>query len=86
MSHDRHDLPRWVLGDDCEECVSRAGTLDGLEYLDQGNLDRLGELALEVHRYGKPPDASYADMKAVQTLRRAARLTFAAGITEEVAR
>lgn len=89
-THTFHQGPMRVLDDGCEECVARSGDLDGLSHLDSKNLRSLGELAAETHGRGviskKPDDASYADMKAVETLRHAGRIVFASGITEEVAR
>ncbi len=91
MSHSPHLLPRRVLGDDCEECVNRALDLNGLSQLDTGNLQKLAELATELHANPgvlRPQElgASYADRKAVETLRLAARIVERSGITEEVAR
>ena len=37
MSHSPHLLPRRVLGDDCDECVSRSLSLNGLSQLDDDN-------------------------------------------------
>ncbi len=81
---------RRVLGDYCDECISRAGTLNGLAELDNGNLRKLAELAQEIHDHPgllRPQElgASYADMKAVETLRLAGRIVFRSGITEKVA-
>ena len=93
MSHGHHDLPRRIFGDDCEECVERAKTLPGLGYLDDSNIRKLADLAAEVRAnpYGEDTPqlsfgASYADMKAVDNLRLAARIVFRSGITEEVCR
>ena len=91
MSHSPHLLPRRILGDDCEECVSRAGTLNGLSQLDDTNLAKLADLAVEKHTASsllRPQElgASYADMKAVETLRLAARIVDRSGIDMEVAR
>lgn len=94
MSHSPHLLPRRILGDDCEECVSRAMDLNGLSQLDDTNIEKLADLAAEkmVINGGlglvRPQEigASYADMKAVETLRLAARIVYRSGITEEVAR
>ncbi len=87
MSHGHHDLPRRVLGDDCQECVQRSMTIEGLAALDDGNLRKLAELAAELQDgiVGKPGDISWADMKAVGNLRLAARLTYRSGITEHTA-
>ncbi len=96
--HGHHDLPRRIYGDDCHTCVARAtGGLDGLGMLDTPNLEKLGDLAAEIHaitsgqtardrRQGGGKGVSHADRKAVETLRWAARITFGSGITEEVAR
>ena len=93
MTHAVHQSPRRIFGDDCEECVERAKTLPGLGYLDDSNIRKLGDLAVEVRAnlYGEdtPQEsfgASRADMKAVDNLRQAARIVFASGISEEVAR
>ena len=95
MSHAPHQGTRRVLGDDCEECVSRAADLNGLSALDNGNLRELAHLAQQKHevraagrQITRPTElgASYADMKAVETLRLAARIVYRSGITEEVAR
>ena len=91
MSHGHHDLPRRILGDDCAECVERSLDLNGLSNLDDTNIKKLGDLAAEIKATPglmRPQEigASYADRKAVETLRLAARIVFASGITEEVAR
>ena len=92
MTHGYHDLPRRIFGDDCEECVSRASTIEGLAALDSSNIKKLGDLALEVHANPGSEDEpqelgdSYADLKAVENLRLAARIVFASGIDSEVAR
>ncbi len=90
MTHAVHQGTRRVLGDDCDECLSRAGTLNGLSELDSGNLKELAELAQEIHDHPgllRPQDlgASYADRNAVETLRLAARITFRSGISQAVA-
>lgn len=86
MTHAYHQLPRVVLGDDCEECRRRASDIEGLASLDAGNLRLLGELANDL-AVGRPrPDASTADMRAVENLRLAARIVYESGITEEAAR
>lgn len=88
MTHTPHELPRRILGDDCEECRSRSGTLDGLSHLDDGNIRKLGDLAAEIKTDGVTAESgiSTADWNAVETLRLAARIVFRSGITEEVAR
>ncbi len=96
MSHGYHRKPRRIFGDDCEECVERASTVEGLAELDSTNIVKLGDLAAELSEMkssGKWDDVhyvaaevSYADEKAVEKLRLAARIVFASGITEEVAR
>ncbi len=93
MSHGAHQSPRRIFGDDCEECVERAKTVQGLAALDDFNIVKLGDLAAEVRAdpYGadtpqKSFGASRADMRAVHNLRQAARVVFASGISEEVAR
>ncbi len=91
MSHGPHELPRRVLGDDCHECRSRANDLYGLSQLDDKNIAKLADLAAEkqaMTNLVRPQDigASYADMRAINTLRLAARIVFRSGITEEVAR
>ena len=89
MSHGYHDLPRRIFGDDCEECVERASTIPGLAELDSTNIVKLGDLAAElsIERIDRrEAGVSYADEKAVENLRLAARIVFASGITEEVAR
>ncbi len=88
MSHGPHELPRRVLGDDCQECVQRSMTIEGLAALDDGNLRKLAELAAElsIERIDRrEAGVSHADEKAVENLRLAARLTYRSGITEEVA-
>ncbi len=91
MSHSPHLLPRRVLGDDCDECVGRSFDLNGLSQLDDGNLRKLAGLAADKQRIGFVTNpnqlgASYADMKAVETLRLAARIVDISGISMEVAR
>lgn len=88
MSHAIHKLPRRILGDDCEECVERSKDIARLSSLDSSNIVKLGDLAKEMtlHRGDWPPEVSYADARAVENLRLAARIVFASGITEEVAR
>jgi len=91
MTHAPHQGVRRVLGDDCDECVARAKDLNGLSQLDTGNLRELADLAAEkaaVHpQLLRPQDigASYADMKAVETLRLAARIVYRSGIDPDVA-
>lgn len=85
MSHSPHLTPRRVLGDDCEECVMRSQSVLGLTYLDASNMRRLADLATETRDGGKPDDASWADMKAVDTLRMAARVVYRSGIDPDVA-
>ena len=91
MTHQVHHLPRRIFGDDCEECVERASSIQGLVAgLDAHNKVKLGDLAhelyvLEIGDHNKPADISWADLKAVDQLRMAARLTFATMITMEVA-
>ena len=95
MIHELHKGPRVVFGDDCDECVSRCDTLDGLAALDRINLVKLGALAARVvelrraglaSRAGALLGASYVDMRAVDVLLLAARLVHGSGITEEDAR
>ena len=89
MSHGYHRKPRRIFGDDCEECVERASTIAGLAGLDSTNIVKLGHLAAElsIERIDRrEAGVSYADEKAVENLRLAARIVFASGITEEVAR
>ena len=86
MVHSAHELPRRIFGDDCEECVQRASTIEGLQWLDSQNIVQLGDLAAEIRGLRKPDDASWADLNAVENLRFAARIVFASGITKEVAR
>ena len=93
MTHAVHQSPRRIFGDDCEECVERAMTVQGLSGLDPDNIRKLADLAVEVRAdpYGedtpqKSFGASRADMRAVHNLRQAARVVFASGISEEVAR
>ena len=86
MSHGHHDLPRRVLGDDCEECVQRSMTIEGLASLDDSNLRKLAEFAVELKDTSHDiTDASWADMKAVGNLRLAARIVYRSGITEHTA-
>ncbi len=88
MSHAVHQKPRRVLGDDCDECVERSKTIQGLAALDSHNMAKLAELATELKKEGRllrPPDGiSYSDMRAVANLRLAGRIVFKSGITEEV--
>ncbi len=89
MSHGYHRKPRRIFGDDCEECVERASTIAGLAGLDSTNIVKLGHLAAElsIERIDlREVGVSYADEKAVENLRLAARIVFASGITEKVAR
>ena len=90
MSHGYHRKPRRIFGDDCEECVERASTIAGLAGLDSINIVKLGDLAAELKEIWRidPREVgvSYADEKAVENLRLAARIVFASGITEKVAR
>ena len=91
MTHGPHTTPRRVLGDDCQECRSRANDLYGLSQLDDRNIAKLANLAVDMAAMTnlvRPQDigASYADMIAVNTLRLAARIVFTSGITEKVAR
>ncbi len=94
MSHAIHNLPRRIFGDDCEECVERASDIMRLSSLDSDNIVKLGDLAAEMAQHrakfkavgSRPPGVSYADVRAVQNLRLAARIVFASGITKEVAR
>ncbi len=91
MSHAVHLQARRILGDDCEECVERASSIPRMiSGLDDHNKVKLGDLAhelyvLEIDFHNKPADISWADLRAVETLRMAARLVFATGITQEVA-
>ncbi len=86
MSHGHHELPRRVLGDDCQECVERSGSLVGLAQLDDGNLVKLADLAAEMKDTSHDiTDASFADINAVGTLRLAARIVYRSGITEHTA-
>lgn len=87
MSHEYHKLPRVVLGDDCEECRYRAGSIERLSSLDSTNIAKLGALGNSGYENGVLPDeASEADKAALANLRLAARIVFASGITEEAAR
>ncbi len=88
MTHGHHDKPRRIFGDDCEECVERASTIAGLAELDKSNIVKLGHLAAELSEihYVAAAEVSYADEKAVENLRLAARIVFRSGITEEVAK
>jgi hypothetical protein len=88
MSHAVHELPRRIFGDDCKECVGRASTIEGLAALDGSNIKKLGDLAAELQTriWERDPPVSFADEQAVENLRLAARIVFASGITEEVAR
>ncbi len=90
MSHSVHQLPRRIFGDDCEKCVERASSIPRMiSGLDAQNKLKLGALATEVYRdhidfHNKPDDISWADLRAVDTLRMAARLVFATGISDKV--
>lgn len=83
QSHAPHDGERIVFDDNCPTCVARAdGGLHGLSYLDDTNLRRLADFAsgdLE-------GAASWADLRAIETLRLAGRLVFRSGLDERVAR
>jgi hypothetical protein len=85
MSHAIHELPRLIFGDDCEECVDRCRTIDGLGALDSENIVALGSMvkALKEHRDLRPKGWSYADVKACETLASAARIVFASGVQPE---
>ncbi len=87
--HAPHQGTRRVLGDDCDECVARADDLHGLSQLDTQNLRELADIAAEKAETPilRPQDigASYADMKAVETLRLAARIVYRSGIDPDVA-
>jgi len=92
-THGHHDGVRRVFGDDCDTCVARAtGGLEGLSLLDSGNLQKLADLAAEKQVWDngdllRPSQigASYADMKAVETLRLAGRLVYRSGLDPDVA-
>lgn len=97
MSHTIHEGPHRVFADNCEECIERTNLgLNGLTQLDHENLLRLAILARDKREYfreeGHNPTnprelgASYADMRAVETLRLAARIVFASGINLDDAR
>ncbi len=43
--HSPHEGTYRVLEDNCEECIGRAGTLNGLSQLDDNNLQELAHLA-----------------------------------------
>lgn len=93
MMHAIHERPRVVFGDECNECVSRSYSIEGLAQLDEENLAKLGALAAQAaqlrRRWGgsmRPLGASYSDMRAIETLRLAARVVYGSGITEEDAR
>lgn len=92
MSHALHEGVRRVLGDDCEECVARSKDLNGLSRIDTDRLRKLAELATEIKAdpYGADTPqasfgASYADRKAVETLRLAGRIVYRSGIDPDVA-
>ena len=93
MTHGPHIKQRRIFGDDCEECVERANSIPRMvSGLDATNKRRLARLAQEVvaDPYGAdtPQEsfgASRADIKAVDLLRMAARLTFETGISMEIA-
>jgi hypothetical protein len=59
-----------------------------LAELDSSNIVKLGDLAaeLQTREWDRIPPTSFADEKAVENLRLAARIVFDSGITEEVAR
>lgn len=91
MSHVYHELPRVVLGDDCEACLRRAKTIEGLAGLDTQNLQTLAGLAYVMNLgpeggFYDSAKVSDSDRRAVDNLRLAARIVFASGITEETAR
>lgn len=91
LMHAPHEGPGRVLYDNCDECVARAiGGLDGLSHLDNGNLKELAKIAVEKMshpRLVRPLEGcSYADMKAVETLRLASRLVERSGIPAEAGR
>jgi hypothetical protein len=85
MSHAYHELPRLIFGDDCEECVDRCRSIDGIASLDEENLVELGDMvkALGAHYDLRPTGWSYADVKACETLAYAARIVFASGLRPE---
>lgn len=85
MTHDFHQAPRVVFGDDCAECRERSMTVDGLAALDSVNIAKLGALAAALQD-GTLEGVSHADLYAVEVLRSAARVVFASGISVEVAR
>ncbi len=89
MVHGPHLRPCRIFADDCEECVERSSTIEGLMWLDSTNILKLGDLAEEV-RSSAPhlvsPPMSDADIRAVENLRLAGRIVYRSGITEEVAR
>ena len=88
MTHAPHQGTRRVLGDDCDECVARANDLNGLSQLDGHSLRELANLAAQASgKYADPKTfgASHADMKAVETLRLAARIVYRSGIDPDVA-
>ena len=77
MTHAYHgDLKGIVLYDGCMECENRATRI---WELDGSNLLRLGALGMSNNITG----ASYADRKALETLKLYARIVVASGITEE---
>lgn len=91
MSHGPHQGTYTVLEDDCEECIGRAGDLNGLSQLDDNNLQELARLAtlqFELPNIMRPSEigASYLDIRAVETLRLAARLVYRSGISEQVSK
>lgn len=91
MSHGPHQGTRRVLGDDCDECVSRSKDLNGMSQIDDSKLKELAKLAGEIHAFGTGGSplsrfgASFADINAVETLRLMARIVYRSGITQEVA-
>ena len=86
MSHAYHgDLIGTVLYDDCEECESRTG-LPGMVHIDNTNLKTLATMAKLEASSEVAAQYSVADWVAIGNLRLMARIVFASGITEEVAR
>lgn len=86
MSHDPHDhLKGIVLFDGCFECESRAGKgLDGLFELDESSLRILATYSGPGQRESSV--LSYADRKAIDTLRAAGRVVFRSELREADAR
>ncbi len=84
QAHAAHEGVAVVLYDGCTRCAYQS---TDLTHLDDGSLYKLATLAGGIQGHHLPSyDYSANDAIAVQKLRQMARIVFASGITEEVAR